>query len=108
MSIYETMQKAKDSRDVALLNTCYHDDWEFKFHSTGHIMKRGDNSDEEVLERWDKFGVENERCLYENDDVLVTHQIVSFPNGTKDAVMMVHVKKDGLLWRTETGSTALK
>ena len=31
-----------------------------------------------------------------------------FPNDrASDAVMLVHIKKDGLLWRTETGSTPL-
>ena len=81
-----------------------HVDWEFKFHSSGRIVRRGDNTDEQTLERWDTFKVENDRCLYENEDILVTHSIVHFPNGSTDAVMMVHMKKDGLLWRTETGS----
>ena len=43
-----------------------------------------------------------------NEDILVMHSITHFPNNTSDAVMMVHLKKDGLLWRTETGSTPLK
>ncbi|MDC1494441.1 hypothetical protein N8093_01290, partial [Planktomarina temperata] len=47
------------------------------------------------------------RCIYENDDIIVAHNITDFPNGTTDAVMMVHLKKDGLIWRTETGSTPL-
>jgi hypothetical protein len=45
--------------------------------------------------------------LYENEDILVTHMIGEFPNGTRDAVMMVILKRDGLAWRTETGSTPL-
>ena len=49
----------------------------------------------------------NSRCLYENEDILVTHMIGEFPNGTRDAVMMVILKRDGLAWRTETGSTPL-
>ena len=28
--------------------------------------------------------------------------------GTSDAVLTASVKKDGLIWRTETGSTPLK
>ena len=66
-----------------------------------------DDTEESLLNRWDTFIVEGDRCLYENDDILVTHAFVTFPNGTKDAVMMVHMKKDGLLWRTETGSTPI-
>ena len=105
--LYDIMAKAKADRDIEAFNRCYHDDWEFKFHSSGRIVRRGDNTDEQTLERWDTFKVENDRCLYENEDILVTHSIVHFPNGSTDAVMMVNIKKDGLLWRTETGSTPM-
>ena len=105
--LYDIMAKAKADRDIEAFNSCYHDDWEFKFHSSGRIVRRGDNTDEQTLERWDTFKVENDRCLYENEDILVTHSIVHFPNGSTDAVMMVHMKKEGLLWRTETGSTPI-
>ena len=105
--LYDIMAKAKADRDIGAFNRCYHGDWEFKFHSSGRIVRRGDNTDEQTLERWDTFKVENDRCLYENEDILVTHSIVHFPNGSTDAVMMVHMKKDGLIWRTETGSTPM-
>ena len=105
--LYDIVAKAKADRDIEPFNRCYHDEWEFKFHSSGGIVRRGDNTDEQTLERWDTFKVENDRCLYENEDILVTHSIVHFPNGSTDAVMMVNIKKDGLLWRTETGSTPM-
>ena len=107
MALYARMQTAKNQRDVAAFTACYHDDWEFLFHSTGKTMRRVDDTEQAMLERWETFVEEAERCLYENDDILVTHALVSFPNGTRDAVMMVHRKKDGLIWRTETGSTPL-
>ena len=50
---------------------------------------------------------ESRRCIYENEDILVVHQFVTFPSGDKEAVMNVSIKKDGLLWRTETGATPL-
>ena len=93
--LYDIMAKAKADRDIEAFNRCYHDDWEFKFHSSGRIVRRGDNTDEQTLERWDTFKVESDRCLYENEDILVTHSIVHFPNGSTDAVMMVHIKKTG-------------
>ena len=105
--LYDIMAKAKADRDIEAFNRCYHDDWEFKFHSSGRIVRRGDNTDEQTLERWDTFKVENDRCLYENEDILVTPIIVHFPTGSTDAVMMVNIKKDWLLWRTETGSTPM-
>lgn len=34
--------------------------------------------------------------LYENEVILVKHKIGEFPDGTKDALMMVILKKGGL------------
>ena len=48
--LYEKMAKAKADRDIGAFNSCYHDDWEFKFHSSGRIVRRGDNTDEQTLE----------------------------------------------------------
>jgi hypothetical protein len=47
----------------------------------------------------------HQRCIYENDDILVEHAFSEFPSGDKEAVMMVSLKKNGLIWRTETGAT---
>ena len=46
--------------------------------------------------------------LYENEDILVTHNIATFENGSREAILQSHLKKDGLLWRIETGATPLK
>jgi len=113
--LYDRMTKGKggrdicafNSRDICAFNKCYHDDWKLKFDSSGRIVWRGNNTDEQKLHRWDTFKVERDLCLYENEDILATHSIVHFPNGSTDAVMMVHMKKDGFLWRTETGSTPM-
>ena len=47
------------------------------------------------------------RCIYENDDIIVEHQILSYGSGDGEALMLVHQLKDGLMWRTETGATPL-
>ena len=47
------------------------------------------------------------RCIYENDDILVAHSFATYASGDKEALLMVHRKKDGRLWRTETGATPI-
>lgn len=54
-----------------------------------------------------KVKPENRRCLYENDDVLIMHFLIPFPNGTKDAVLYYIQKEEGLMRRIETGSTPI-
>ena len=105
--LYEKFLKAWEENDAEAEFDLYHQDWEFKFHSNGRIMKKGDMSIEERKEMMKSVKQTNQLCLYENEDILVTHMIGEFPNGSRDAVMMVILKKDGLAWRTETGSTPL-
>jgi len=106
--IYDKWIRAWTEADVATYKSLHHEDWEFKFHSTGNIMRSGDMSDEQLESMMQKNVNENMRCIYENDDILVVHSFATFPSGDKEAVLMVHKKKDGLLWRTETGATAIK
>ena len=35
------------------------------------------------------------RCIYENDDIIVEHQILSYGSGDREALMLVHQRKDG-------------
>ena len=51
--------------------------------------------------------VEKHRCIYENDDIFLEHQIISYESGDREALMLVHLLKDGLVWRTESGATPL-
>ena len=50
----------------------------------------------------------NKSILYENDEVLVMHNMGSFPDGSKEAIMAVHTLKDGKIIRTESGATPIK
>ena len=53
------------------------------------------------------IAVHDQRCLYENGDIVVEHSIMDFPDGTREAVMAVHMLKDGKIIRTETGATPI-
>jgi len=55
----------------------------------------------------EKFVQDSSRCVYENDDILVMHDFMSYPDDTKEAVMGVIMKKDGKIVRMETGATLL-
>ena len=49
--------------------------------------------------------IQEQRCIYENDEILVSHTVVDFPDGTREAVMSVHKLKDGKIMEMETGAT---
>ncbi len=42
--------------------------------------------------------IQNRRCIFENDKILVIHQFNKFVSGDKEALMITILKKDGLMW----------
>ena len=105
--LFQKFVDAWENKDAEAEAALFHDEWEFKFHSTGKVLKKQEMTLEDRRHLMDTVKQTDRRCIYENDDILVMHSISHFPNGTADAVMMIHRKKDGLLWRTETGSTPI-
>ena len=104
--IYEQYAEAWDTQNADLLASLCHPNLEMIMHSSGTVV-----SNAEYIERlgpmMQKVKPENRRCLYENEDVLIMHFLVLFPNGTKDAVLYYIQKENGLMRRIETGSTPL-
>lgn len=105
--IYDKYAEAWDTQNIKMLASLCHPNFEMVMHSSGTIARKAD-----YIERLEpliqKFKPENRRCLYENEDILVMHFIMPFPNGTKDAVLYYIQKEDGLMRRIETGSTPIK
>ena len=55
----------------------------------------------------EKFIQESTRLVYENDDILVVHNFISYQDNTKEAVMIVSMINDGQIIHMETGATPL-
>ena len=108
MALYEKMLEAWNNRDVEAYWACLHDEWKMTWHSTGKVTNKTSMSAEQMKAIMENADIKDRRCIYENDDILVQHMRADYPNGTKDATMHVSLKKDGLLWRSETGVTAVK
>ena len=105
--IYNQWVNAWNEADVTTYKSLHHEDCEFKFHSSGNVMRGGDISKEQMKKMMTSHKNENMRCIYENDDILIQHFFTTFASGDREAILMVHRKKDGLLWRTETGATPI-
>lgn len=108
MAIYDTISKALEEKDAGMYTDLFHENYEFVRHQTGTSMHR-----EQMVEMMnmmmanEKVVIRNARCVYENDEVLVEHSIMDFPDGTTEAVMTVHMIQDGKIIRTETGATLI-
>ena len=106
--LYEKMFTAWDQLDVETFLSCFHEDYEFYWHSTGKVTNLQNTDWDRLAAIMSASQIENRRCLYENSDIMVVHSIANYANDTREAVMAVYLKKDNLIFRQETGATPLE
>ena len=108
MALYEKLKASMQNRDVKSYLSCLHEDFKVVFHKSGNIFDKGEWSSlaTEMMAN-EKFIQETSRCIYENEDILVEHSFMSYPDNTREAVMLVALKKDGKIFQMETGATPL-
>ena len=97
---------AWDKVDINEYLACIHEDYEITFHAAGKVIRLEEFSSQ-IGGMMVSAKFENRRLIYENEDILFTHSITTFGNGSREAVLQSTLKKDGLLWRAETGATPL-
>lgn len=108
MSVFEQMKDAMAAKDAGAMIGLLHDDFVFVRHQSGGQMNKSEMS--EMLQQMSAEGgwsVSDHRCLYENDDIMVEHSVMSFADGSREAVLVAHMLKDGKVVRMETGATKL-
>ena len=102
MSILEKYAKVFLEKDEAGMNEILHDDFKFTMHASGNVLSKSD------VIGWamgDDINEEKVRILYENDEIGVRHNFVTFKDGNTQAVMAVYMFKDGKIVSMETGAT---
>ena len=108
MSVYQRWSTGIENRDAEALIACLHEDYTFVRHQTGSTMDRAQMSD--MLRGFmsnESVVVQQQRCLYENDEVMVEHSVMDFADGSREAIVGFNRLKDGLILHTETGATAV-
>jgi len=98
-----------EARDVDQLMALYHVDSPFVRHQSNTTMSR-DQLYEMMKAMFSNDAVvrKDNRCIYENADIVVEHMVMDFPDGSTEAILAVHTLKDGQFFRSETGATPLK
>ncbi len=108
MSIYEKLTKVMSDRDVDAYVELIHEDAEIVFHKSGNKFSKSEWASMVTgMMGNPKFINVSSRCVYENDDILVSHDFMSYPDDTKEAVMLVCMLKDGKIIHMETGATPI-
>ena len=108
MSVFEKWLESVDKRDAEIFIDAHHEDYQFVRHHSGTTMNKSEIADMmRGMMANDDLVVKETRCLYENDEVLVMHSIVNFPDGTSEAIIQFSELKDGKIIKTETGATLI-
>ena len=106
MSLLQKLFDAEENKDLEKYNEVLSEDYYWLQHSTGKHISR------EELSKWfmsdDAPKTENQRIIYENDEIGVAHFFITFKDGSRQAVLVVYIIKDGKIIRSETGATTLK
>ncbi len=103
MSILRAYHDAFMSGDSESLEEILHDDCQFIPHVGGSTFGKQEMIG---IAGSDMVSIENERILYENDEIGVDHCIAHFSNGsTSEAVLTFYQFVDGKIFRVETGAT---
>ena len=108
MTIYQRLLDAERKKDVERYIDLFHQEAEIVFHKSGNAFSKTEWASmvADMLAN-PKFINESSRCVYENDEIMVSHDFMSYPDDTREAVMVVALLKDGQIIRMETGATLL-
>ena len=107
--MHETIAKAMKDRNPDVWDDLLHPDYEFVRHQSGTSLNK-----EQTIAMMRQFmaseAVEehSRRCIYENEDILVVHSVMSFADGSSESVIAAYTKKDDQIIRTETGATPIQ
>jgi hypothetical protein len=109
MSVFEKANEAIKSSNAQMFSDLLDDDFEFIRHQTGTSMNKSEMSAmiPDMMSN-NVFNTDTHRKIYENDDILVEHYVMNFPDGTKEAIIGVNTLRNGKILRLETGATPIK
>ena len=109
MSLNAKLNQSMSDSNVGDYLDLLHEDFIATFHKSGDTFSKTEWAPMVTgMMGNEKFIQESSRCIYENDDIIVEHFIAEFQDDTTEAVLSVHLINEGLLWRTETGSTPIE
>ena len=108
MSLHKKLMQICYDRDLSGYLDMLHDDFTVVFHKSGNSFSKGEWSSMVTgMFENEKFVFESSRCVYENSEIMVDHSFMSYPDGTREAVMLVAKLEDGKIVHMETGATSL-
>ena len=75
MSLYQKINAAQNSKDIKAYLDCLHEDFVFIRHQSGTKVSKSEWTPTLMsMMQNDALSFNNQRCLYENDEIMVGHE----------------------------------
>ena len=103
MSVIQKLFDAQNNQNIKAYNEIVSEDYVWVKHSKGEEIPRDELSKWLISPGAPK--TESSRIIYENNEIGVAHYFISFKDGSRQAVLVVYIIKDGKIIRSETGAT---
>ena len=108
MKLHDKLERVIANRDIDAYLNLLHEEFTVTFHKSGNSFSKEEWASMVIgMLANEKFIHESSRCVYENDDILIQHNFMSYPDDTREAVMLVAMLKDGKIVKLESGATSL-
>ena len=108
MTLHDKLNQAVNNRDIDAYLDLLHEDFTVTFHKSGNSFSKAEWASMVTgMLANEKFIHESSRCVYENNDILIQHNFMSYPDDTREAVMLVAILKEGKIINLESGATLL-
>lgn len=108
MSLFSAWSAASAARDAEAMIALLHEEYTFVRHQSGTTMNKAEMAGMlRGLMSSDAVVVHSQRCLYENDEVLVEHSVIDFADGTTEAVLSFYRLKEGQILHAESGASLI-
>ena len=111
MAVYKNIISSFDDCSVESYLSLLHEDYVFIRHQSVQTVSKTEWTPVVTgmfdAMKEEKLKFEENRCIYENEDILVMHSIGHFPDGRKEAIMAVHTLSNGKIVKTESGATRI-
>ena len=107
MSLFDEWFQAANELDKFKMERLLHDDFVVERSSKGDKFNKQQFIDLMMSGYREDMTAQMRRLVYENDEIIVSHSILEFPNATKDATLLVRLVKDGKIISQIAGATPM-
>ena len=95
MKLHEKLERVIAARDFDAYINFFHEDFTATLQKSGNSLRKEDTASVVTgMLAIEQFVHDFAHCVYENDDIFIQHNFMSYTDDKKETVMLVVMRKD--------------